>query len=248
MHLFAPELLAASTGIVGATGPMAAGFALAAQHLRPGCVAVAFFGEGAMNEGALLEAMNLAVVWHLPILFVCKDNRWAITTHSPSITGGNLADRARALGMQAVEIDGTDVLAVHDAAETCLERAREGSGPSFLLAACTHLDGHCLGDQLLAAARHPLSGLGPIALPLARSALCLRGAPVRQRLAALSDILTRSQRASTAIRRQGDPLAKAKQLLLADPVRLGSLESNAAEEVQAVVEVALEPSLGSPQP
>lgn len=248
MHLFAPELLAASTGIVGATGPMATGFALAAQHLRPGHVAVAFFGEGAMNEGALLEAMNLAVAWRLPVIFVGKDNDWSVTTYSPSTTGGNLAARARAYGMPAVEVDRTDVLAVHDAFEPCLQRARVGAGPSFILAGCVHLDGHYLGDALLAAARQPMPALGPMALPLARSALRLHGAPLRERLAALSDILTRSRHATQSIRRNADPLARARRKLLTDPVRLESLELHVAAEVQAVVEVALEPAFGSEQP
>ncbi len=248
MHLFSPELLAASTGLVGATGPMAAGFALAAQHLRPGRAAIAFFGEGAMNEGALLEAMNLAVVWRLPVLFVCKDNSWSITTHSPSMTGGALVERAHAFGMQALEVDGTDVIAVHDAAKTCLQRARRGDGPSFVLATCVHLEGHNLGDQVLAASRQPMRVLGPMAMPLARSVFRLRGAPARERLAALSDILTRSQRALTAMRRQSDPLARARQRLLADPSRLEHIESLVAAEVRAVVEVALESVSGSARP
>ena len=75
MHLFSKEHLAASSGIVGAAGPAAAGFALANRYLRPGKVALAFFGEGAMNQGMLLESMNLAVVWRLPVVFICKDNR-----------------------------------------------------------------------------------------------------------------------------------------------------------------------------
>lgn len=248
MHLFAPEWLAASTGIVGATGPMAAGFALAAQHLRPARVALAFFGEGAMNEGALLEAMNLAVVWRLPVVFVCKDNGWSITTHSPSTTGGALVARARAFGLHAVEVEGADVLAVYDAAAQCLQRARDGGGPSFMVATCAHLEGHYLGDQMLDASRRPAQALGSMAMPLARSVLRLRGAPIRERLAALSDILTRSRRAAAAIRRQGDPLTRARQALLADPDRLRSLEENTAAEVQAVVEVALRPSTGSTPP
>lgn len=82
MHLFAKDLLAASSGIVGSAGPVAAGFALAATYLRPGTIAIAFFGDGAANQGMLLEAMNLAVAWTLPLVFVCKDNAWAISTLS----------------------------------------------------------------------------------------------------------------------------------------------------------------------
>ncbi len=97
MHLFSKAHLAASSGIVGAEGPNAAGFALAAQFLRPGAISVAFFGEGAMNQGMLMESLNLASVWSLPVLFVCKDDGWAITTQSERVTGGELNDtRARA--------------------------------------------------------------------------------------------------------------------------------------------------------
>ncbi|TEU03185.1 MAG: thiamine pyrophosphate-dependent dehydrogenase E1 component subunit alpha [Dehalococcoidia bacterium] len=144
MHLFSPEHLAASSGIVGSSGPVAAGFALAAQCLRPENLAVAFFGEGAMNQGMLVETLNLAVAWKLPMLFVCKDNQWAITTLSHSVTGGNLIDRAKAFGMPAMEIDGTDVEAVWNAAGQGADRARNGNGPTFLLAHCPRLEGHFL--------------------------------------------------------------------------------------------------------
>jgi len=116
MHLFSPEHLAASSGIVGASGPAACGFAFAAQHLRPGKVAVAFFGEGAMNQGMLMESMNLASAWSLPVIFVCKDNGMAITTPSNEVTGGDLLKRARGLGTHAISVDGTDVNAVWRAA------------------------------------------------------------------------------------------------------------------------------------
>ena len=144
MHLFSPEHLAASSGIVGSSGPVAAGFALAAQCLRPENLAVAFFGEGAMNQGMLVETLNLAVAWKLPVLFVCKDNEWAITTPSHSVTGGNLIDRAKAFGMPAMEMDGTDVEAVWNAAGQGADRARNGNGPTFLLAHCPRLEGHFL--------------------------------------------------------------------------------------------------------
>lgn len=107
MHLFSQELLAASSGIVGATGPMGAGFALSAQNLRPHNIAVAFFGEGAVNQGMVMESLNLAVAWNLPVLFVCKDNELSITTYSPSVTGGNILERVRSFGMETYEADGT---------------------------------------------------------------------------------------------------------------------------------------------
>ena len=112
MHLFSKSHLAASSGIVGAEGPTAAGFALAAQYLNPGAVTVAFFGEGAMNQGMLMESINLAATWQLPLVFVCKDDRWSITTQSDSVTGGDLNDRAEWLGVPGVCVDGRDVTEV----------------------------------------------------------------------------------------------------------------------------------------
>ena len=73
MHMMSRDHLAAASGIVGAAGPLACGFALANQHLRPGRVAVAFFGEGAANQGMLLESLNLAALWNLPVVFVIED-------------------------------------------------------------------------------------------------------------------------------------------------------------------------------
>jgi pyruvate dehydrogenase E1 component alpha subunit len=94
MHLFSPEHLAASSGIVGSSGPAGVGFALAGRYLRPGTLALSFFGEGAVNEGMMMEAFNLAVTWQLPVIFVCKDNDWSITTKSTSVRGGDLITRA----------------------------------------------------------------------------------------------------------------------------------------------------------
>lgn len=166
MHLFSKEYLAASSGIVGAEGPAAAGFALAAQYLRPGAVAVAFFGEAAMNQGMLMESMNLSSVWNLPVLFVCKDDGWAITTQSKMVTGGDLNERARGLGIPAVEVDGYDVSGVWEASHSAIERARSGKGPTFLHARCVHFEGHLLGFQLLRIVRDPLREIPEIAVPL----------------------------------------------------------------------------------
>ena len=74
MHLFSKEHLAASSGIVGSSGPLAAGFALAAKHLRPRSLAVAFFGDGAANQGVLMESLNIAALWKLPLILVCENN------------------------------------------------------------------------------------------------------------------------------------------------------------------------------
>jgi acetoin:2,6-dichlorophenolindophenol oxidoreductase subunit alpha len=131
MHLFSREHLAASSGIVGAPAPLACGPGFAAQQAGDARVAIAFFGDGAVNQGAVMESLNLASVWRLPVLFVCKDNRWAVTTRSSAVTAGGL--RGRAVGMPVRRVDGTDVVAVHSVAAAAVTRARHGGGPTFVL-------------------------------------------------------------------------------------------------------------------
>jgi pyruvate dehydrogenase E1 component alpha subunit len=243
MHLFSKAHLAASSGIVGASGPAAVGFALAAQQLRPGTLAVAFFGEGATNQGMLLEALNLAVIWKLPVLFVCKDNQWAISTHSPSVTGSNLIDRVRGFGMQVVGVDGLDAEAVWVAAQDATERARDGGGPTFLLARCVHMDGHFLGDPLLRLVRNPLKEMPSLAGPLLKAVSSLRGAPLPMRLDSLKTVATTSQRlARSQTSEQDDPLHRTREALVADPERLIALEESIGHEIMQVVELALVPA------
>jgi len=124
MHLFSKDHLVASSGIVGSTGPTAAGFAFAAKYLRPNSLAVAFFGEGSMNQGMIMESMNLASVWKLPIVFVCKDDDWSITTPSGDTTRGSLSDRAHSLGLTTFEADGRDVTSVWEAANKAVSLTR----------------------------------------------------------------------------------------------------------------------------
>jgi acetoin:2,6-dichlorophenolindophenol oxidoreductase subunit alpha len=155
MHLFAKDHLVASSGIVGSSAPLACGFALSARRLRPGAVAVGFFGDGAINQGAVLEAWNLAVVWRLPVLFVCKDNKWAVTTRSRSLTGGSIPERARGFGLPVASVDGTDVEAVWRAAGVIVRTARRGGGPGLLVASCRRPRGHMEDDALTRAVRDP---------------------------------------------------------------------------------------------
>ena len=240
MHLFSPRHLAASSGIVGASGPAAAGFALAAQYLRPGAVAVAFFGEGAANQGMLLESMNLAAAWQLPVLFVCKDNGWSLTTRSETTTGGRLTERARAFGLNAAYADGLDVTNVWGAAGQAVRRARDGGGPTFLQARCTHLEAHFLDDQLLRVARRPVRGLLPLIPPLARSFLRLKGAAWRQRFEGLGVILgliTQSRRDHHT--GPEDPVLWTRRRLASEPDRLEALEDEVEGEIRRAVEAAL---------
>jgi TPP-dependent pyruvate/acetoin dehydrogenase alpha subunit len=239
MHLFSPEHLAASSGIVGASGPAACGFAFAAQHLRPGKLAVAFFGEGAMNQGMLMESINLASAWSLPVIFVCKDNGMAITTSSPEVTGGNLLTRARGLGAQAVSVDGTDVNEVWRAAHDAFQRAREGRGPTFLHATCVHPDGHLLGDPLLRIVRKPVRELKSRVAPLAKAAAS-GGSSLSEKAASLGSIVGMLGREWKSQRQGGsDPVERQRQRLPSSDAERAELEAEVEAEVQAAVAAAL---------
>ncbi len=241
MHLFSREHLAASSGIVGSAGPAAAGFALAAQHLRPGAIAVAFFGDGAMNQGMLMESLNLAVVWKLPVLFVCKDDGWAITTQSEAVTGGDLGARARAFGLETSDVDGADVGAVWSAAGSAIERARSGAGPSFLRGRCVHLEGHFLGFPLIRVVRDPVREGPAISAPIVRSLARHGGAPIGERLEGLKAILGAVVATLRDPRRERaeDPVARARVLLQPDQRRLEELEERLESDVRGAVATAL---------
>jgi TPP-dependent pyruvate/acetoin dehydrogenase alpha subunit len=242
MHLFSKEHLSASSGIVGAAGPAAAGFALAAQTLNPGAISVAFFGEGAMNQGMLMESMNLAAVWNLPVVFVCKDDDWAITTKPGNSTGGLLGERVRGLGVRYVEVDGLAVNQVSQAAGQAVERARSGNGPTFLHARCIHLEGHFLGLILLRIIRAPLRELPAIVGPLIRSFLRLGGGSLRDRLSGVASILSAILATVRDPRRlsANDPVDKARLPLLIEPGRLRELDDQIETEIATILASTLQ--------
>jgi 2-oxoisovalerate dehydrogenase E1 component len=134
MHLFAPEIgLMGTSGIVGPCILQAAGAGYSFKLLKTDKVAVAFFGDGAVNNGAFHEGLNLAGIYKLPVLFVCENNQFA--TEVPfeySAGNSNVADRGPIYGMPGVLVDGNDVTAVHDAAREAISRARAGGGPTLL--------------------------------------------------------------------------------------------------------------------
>jgi pyruvate dehydrogenase E1 component alpha subunit len=137
-----------ANGIVGGGPPLICGTALAAKQLRTGGVAVAFFGDGASNQGTTLEALNLASVWHLPAVFVAENNGYAEATSSSwSVAADNIADRAGGFGMPGVIVDGFDFFAVYEAAGEAIARAREGGGPTLIEVKFTRYFGHFEGDQ-----------------------------------------------------------------------------------------------------
>ena len=240
MHLFAPDKLAASSGIVGAAGPAATGFALSGQMLRPGTVSVAFFGDGATSAGMLMESMNLAVVWNLPVIFVCKDNDWAITTHASTAIGGNLSARAQAFGMKSIEVDGADVLAVWSAAEDALRHARAGNGPVFIWAHCIHLEGHFLGDGLLDMLRRPIYSFQKRVRPMLKGFFRSGGAAWGERFSSMRQVLGMVFAAQGQTSSMDDPLMRTRQALVKkDAARLSELESDIKTEIQEIVELAL---------
>jgi 2-oxoisovalerate dehydrogenase E1 component len=134
MHLFAPEVgLMGTSGIVGPCILQAAGAGYSFKLLKSDNVAVAFFGDGAVNNGAFHEGLNLASIWKLPVLFVCENNQYATEVAFQYAAGNpNVAQRGTAYGIPGIEVDGNSVAAVCAAAEEAVRRARSGDGPTLL--------------------------------------------------------------------------------------------------------------------
>ncbi|HEV7715166.1 MAG TPA: thiamine pyrophosphate-dependent dehydrogenase E1 component subunit alpha [Steroidobacteraceae bacterium] len=136
-----------ANGIVGAGFPIATGAALAHKLRKSGRVAVAFGGDGSSNQGAVFEAINLAVVLKLPIVFVFENNGFSqFTAAEFAIGSGDLLARAKAFGLPGVRVDGTDFFAVHAAAGGAIGRARDGGGPTVIEAKLARFFGHFEGD------------------------------------------------------------------------------------------------------
>lgn len=151
MHIadFSVGMLGAN-GVVGGGYNLAVGAALAAKMRQSGQVAVCFFGDGASNRGTFHEAINMAAVWKLPVVFVCEMNEWASTTPYRTTTAvENISDRAVGYGIPSKIADGNDVFAVYEAAKEAVERARQGGGPTFIEAKTYRIKGHFVGDPEL---------------------------------------------------------------------------------------------------
>lgn len=138
-----------ANGIVGAGIPIAVGAALADQLAPNDNVTVAFFGEGASNEGVFAEAMNLAAIWNLAVIFVCENNLYSEFTPSADVCAGRVHDRAAGYGVPGVLVDGQDVVAVSAAADVAVERARSGAGPTLIEATTYRWHGHFFGEEAL---------------------------------------------------------------------------------------------------
>lgn len=147
MHIADPGSgILGATAIVGGTFGMALGAALSSQLLGADRVAVAFFGEGAAAEGAFHEALNLAALWRLPLVFCCENNQYAELTHVSLHLSGHIHEVGQAHSVLSCVVDGQDVLAVRMAADEAIARARAGQGPSLLECRTYRYSGHYVGD------------------------------------------------------------------------------------------------------
>lgn len=143
----------ASVGVLGANGVVAGGLTLAAgvglsiTRRRTGQVCLCFFGDGAANRGPFHEALNLAVIWKLPVVFLCENNGWASSTpHRYACAVPDVAARAAGYGLRGVIVDGMDALGVYTAVREAVDRARVGGGPAFIEAKVVRWQGHYEGD------------------------------------------------------------------------------------------------------
>jgi pyruvate dehydrogenase E1 component alpha subunit len=148
MHMYAPEYgFMGTNGIVGAPIPLATGAALSAKLKKESNVVICFFGDGAVNSGSFHESVNLGTVWNLPVVYVCENNLYATEMAFFRATKNtNVASRAAAYGMLGVEVDGQDVVAVHEAAQAAIQRARNDGGPTLIECKTYRYVGHHEGD------------------------------------------------------------------------------------------------------
>ena len=137
-----------ANGIVGGGIPIAVGAALAAQKLKTGKVVLCFFGDGANNEGAFHEALNIAAIWRLPVVFVCENNKYGMSTSTERSTAiAQIADRAAAYSMPGTSVDGNDFSAVCEVVNEAVKRARSGAGPSLVENMTYRWRGHSRSDR-----------------------------------------------------------------------------------------------------
>lgn len=137
------------SGIVGSSIPIAMGAALSSKVLGRDTVALAFFGDGAANQGVLYESMNMSGVWNLPVIFLCENNQYALSTPAHTVTSGVIADRAHGFGIPGVRVeDGQDILKVYEAVSTAVDRARRGEGPTLIEVVTYRYNEHSEGLRL----------------------------------------------------------------------------------------------------
>jgi acetoin:2,6-dichlorophenolindophenol oxidoreductase subunit alpha len=149
MHITHPDSgVMVTTGIVGSGLPIANGLAMASQNRKDGRVAVTCFGDGATNIGAFHEALNMAELYKLPVIFICQNNHYGEHTAFADHTKvESIAKRADAYGMKGVRVDGNDAVAMYGAVREAADRARAGEGPTLIEAMCYRMMGHFFGAE-----------------------------------------------------------------------------------------------------
>jgi pyruvate dehydrogenase E1 component alpha subunit len=151
MHIADLELgILGANGIVGGGIPLATGAALASVIKESDQVTLCFFGDGAANQGGFHESANLAAVWRLPVVYICENNLYAMTTPARQhLSVTDIAPRANAYGFPGVTVDGQDVLAVYEATVEAVDRARRGEGPTLIECKTYRYKGHYIGDPIV---------------------------------------------------------------------------------------------------
>ncbi|QUL78379.1 thiamine pyrophosphate-dependent dehydrogenase E1 component subunit alpha [Brevibacterium sp. SMBL_HHYL_HB1] len=212
MHLFDPQANFSCSGIVGEGLPLAVGQALAFSRRKTGNVAIAVAGEGAANQGAFHESLNLAALWKLPVVFVIEDNEWGISVpRSASTSVPSNAVRAAAYGMPGTQVEDNSVEAVYEEAGKAVERARDGGGPSLIEVQTLRLWGHFEGDAQ--GYRPDLEGVpGRDPLPTFENSLLADGVLDDAQIQSIKD---------EATRRVEDAVTYAKSSPEPDPARVG---------------------------
>jgi len=156
MHIADLDLgILGANGIVGGGIGIATGAAYSADLRGSGQVAVCFFGDGASNQGILMEAANMAALWKLPIIYLCEENQYAQFSPNKQFIAIDLIElKAQAFGLTGVTVDGNDVLTVYKAVHEAAARARSGDGPTLLVARTYRVEGHTVGDPLTYRPKH----------------------------------------------------------------------------------------------
>jgi TPP-dependent pyruvate/acetoin dehydrogenase alpha subunit len=150
MHIADLDLgILGANGIVGGGIGIATGAAFSADLRGSGQVAICFFGDGASNQGILMEAANMAALWKLPVIYLCEENQYAeFSPCRPLIASASIEAKAAAFGLAGATVDGNDVLAVFETVSEAISRARSGGGPTLLVAQTYRIEGHTVGDPL----------------------------------------------------------------------------------------------------
>lgn len=158
MHIADAKIgILGANGIVGAGLPISVGSGLSARMRGTDQVTVCFFGDGASNQGTFHEAMNMASIWRLPVIFVCENNLYGISMRQDRHQAiADISDRAQAYGFPGITVDGNDVLAVYEVAHEAVKRAREGAGPTLIECKTYRWRGHFEGDPTTYRAKEEL--------------------------------------------------------------------------------------------